>query len=93
MFELLIVLFGGLKAYPVDWKSFIKPTNKYVVIFDLKKNVNFFLICNFSLWMRSGQVDSANCQHQVATVLGSIPASSDTDESEGGRWSSVEKST
>ncbi len=37
-------------------------------------------------WMRSSRMVNA----KVATVLGSIPASSDTVESEGGRRSSVD---
>ncbi len=45
------------------------------------------------LWSRSSRVVRASdCQCRiVATALGSIPASSHTVESEGGRWSSVEK--
>jgi hypothetical protein len=45
------------------------------------------------VWMRSSQIiyRASSCQKtKVATVLGSISASSDTVESEGGRGSSVE---
>ncbi len=40
-FEVLLVLFRGLKSSPVVWTSFIGPRDKYIAIF-ARKYLNFF---------------------------------------------------
>ncbi len=58
-----------------------------------KKQVRCSLMADYSHrrgWDLADGLEWLTASSKVATVLGSIPASSDTVETEGGRWSSVE---